>query len=85
MFVECKGDFAGIKARVFHDRVVTLPAQIFRNLLKPYRGARSLSFEGSLEDPSWFRPQMDTFTSDAQAWDQMDPAIPKYEKYPPMA
>ena len=40
---------------------------------------------GSLDDPSWFRPQMDIFTSDAQPWDQMDPAIPKYEKYPPMA
>jgi hypothetical protein len=38
---------------------------------------------GSLDDPSWFRPQMDIFTSDAQPWDQMDPAIPKYEKYPP--
>jgi len=40
---------------------------------------------GSLDDPSWFRPQMDIFTSEAQPWDQMDPAIPKYEKYPPMA
>ena len=38
---------------------------------------------GSLDDPSWFRPQMDIFTSDAQPWDQMDPAIPKYDKYPP--
>jgi len=28
---------------------------------------------------------MDIFTSDAQLWDQMDPAIPKYEKFPPMA
>jgi hypothetical protein len=37
---------------------------------------------GSL-DPSWFRPQMDLFVSDAQPWDQMDPAIPKYEFYPP--
>jgi len=39
---------------------------------------------GSLDDPSWFRPQMDIFTADAQPWDQMDPAIPKYEAYPPM-
>jgi hypothetical protein len=38
---------------------------------------------GSLDDPSWFRAQMDIFTSDAQPWDHMDPAIPKYEKYPP--
>jgi hypothetical protein len=40
---------------------------------------------GSLDDPSWFRPQIDIFTSDAQPWDQMDPTIPKHEKYPPMA
>jgi hypothetical protein len=40
---------------------------------------------GSLDDPSWFRPQMQIFTSEAQPWDQMDPALPKYEKYPPAA
>ena len=38
---------------------------------------------GSLDDSSWFRPQMDFFACDAQAWDQMDPAIPKFEQYPP--
>jgi hypothetical protein len=38
---------------------------------------------GSLDDPSWFRPQMDIFTSEAQPWDEMGPAIPKYEQYPP--
>jgi hypothetical protein len=26
---------------------------------------------------------MDFFVSDAQPWDQMDPAIPKFEHYPP--
>ena len=38
---------------------------------------------GTLDDPSWFRPQMDFFTSDAQPWDQMDPSIAKFEQYPP--
>ena len=38
---------------------------------------------GSLDDPSWFCPQMDIFTSDAQPWDQMDPALPKFRHYPP--
>jgi hypothetical protein len=38
---------------------------------------------GSLDDPSWFQPQMDIFVSDAQPWDQMDPALPKFEQYPP--
>jgi hypothetical protein len=38
---------------------------------------------GSLDDPSWFSPQMDIFTSDAQPWDQMDSSLAKYETYPP--
>jgi len=37
----------------------------------------------SLDDPSWFRPQFDIFTSDAQPWDYMDPKLPKFEKYAP--
>ncbi|MEO7859664.1 MAG: GFA family protein [Nitrospirales bacterium] len=40
---------------------------------------------GSLDDPSWFHPQMDFFVSDAQPWDHMDSAIPKFEHYPPQA
>jgi hypothetical protein len=39
----------------------------------------------SLDDPSWFTPQMDIFTSDAQPWDHMNPALPKFEQYPPRA
>ena len=37
----------------------------------------------SLDDPSWFNPQIDVWTSDAQPWDQMNPALPKLEKYAP--
>ena len=37
----------------------------------------------SLDDPSWFQPEMDVFVSEAQPWDQMDPAIPKFGQYPP--
>ena len=36
----------------------------------------------SLDDPSWINPQVDAWTSDAQPWDQMNPALPKFEKYP---
>jgi hypothetical protein len=39
---------------------------------------------GTLDNPSWFQPQMDIFVSDTQPWDQMDPAIPKFEQYPPV-
>ncbi len=38
----------------------------------------------SLDDPSWFNPQVDVWKSDAQPWDQMNPALPKFEKYPPL-
>jgi len=37
----------------------------------------------SLDDPSRFHPQVNIWTSDAQPWDQMDPTLPKFEKYPP--
>jgi len=36
----------------------------------------------SLDDPSWFKPQVDVWTSDAHSWDKMNPALPKFEKYP---
>jgi hypothetical protein len=37
---------------------------------------------GSLDDPSRFKPRMDFFTSSAQPWDHMDPALPKFPKLP---
>ena len=36
----------------------------------------------SLDDPGWFASQMDVWTSDAHAWDHMNPALPKFAKYP---
>jgi hypothetical protein len=35
----------------------------------------------SLDDPSWFKPQMDVWTCDAHPWDEMNPSLPKHEKY----
>lgn len=37
----------------------------------------------SLDDPALFEPQMDIFTSRAQPWALMDPALPKFEEMPP--
>jgi hypothetical protein len=37
---------------------------------------------GSLDDPSWFNPQVDVWTSDAHPWHQMNPTLPKFQKYP---
>lgn len=36
----------------------------------------------SLDDPSWFAPQVDVWTCDAHGWDHMNEALPKFEKYP---
>jgi hypothetical protein len=37
----------------------------------------------SLDDPSFFRPQLEMWTSDAQPWDALDASIPHFKKYPP--
>jgi hypothetical protein len=37
---------------------------------------------GTLDDPSLFQPTMDFFTSSAQPWDHMNPALPKFPKMP---
>jgi hypothetical protein len=36
----------------------------------------------SLDDPGWFRPVFNMWTSDAQPWDCMDTSLPKFERYP---
>lgn len=37
----------------------------------------------SLDDSSWFKPTMDIFVSDVQAWHRMDPDLAKHTEYPP--
>ena len=46
VFVECKGDVAGIEMIVLSEGAVTLPAQKFLMLIKTYKGTRALNFEG---------------------------------------
>ncbi len=38
---------------------------------------------GSLDDPGRYQPQVVTYASRGQPWDQLDPALPKFEKMPP--
>jgi hypothetical protein len=38
----------------------------------------------SLDDPSRYKPQLVTYTVRGYAWDQWDPALPKFDKMPPM-
>ncbi len=39
---------------------------------------------GTLDDPSWLRPQMNIWCSSAQPWVNIDDAIPAYERNPPL-
>lgn len=48
----------------------------------PERGIIAVT-ASSLDDPSWFQPAMDIFVADAQAWDLMDPALPKHAQHMP--
>jgi hypothetical protein len=36
----------------------------------------------SLDDPGGFSLQAEVWTCDAHPWDEMNPAVPKFEKYP---
>jgi hypothetical protein len=38
----------------------------------------------SLDEPGRYSPQMVTYTMRALPWDQVDPALPKFETMPPM-
>jgi hypothetical protein len=49
-----------------------------------YKGSDGIGLTASsLEDPSWFKPVVDMWVADAQPWDLMDAALPKFPKYPP--
>lgn len=37
----------------------------------------------SLDDPSGFEPQMEIWSSDAQPWDVLNPALPHHPQNPP--
>ena len=37
----------------------------------------------SLDDPSRSKPQVVTYAVRGQAWDHLDPALPRFEKMPP--
>ena len=37
----------------------------------------------SLDDPGRYKPQLTSWTAAGQAWDHLDPAVPKFERMPP--
>ena len=38
----------------------------------------------SLDDPSRYKPQAVTYGVRGYAWDHLDPALPKFDKMPPV-
>ncbi len=44
-----------------------------------HQGIRPVS-AASLDDPAIFQPNVDFWVEDAQSWDYMNPALPKFEK-----
>ncbi len=63
VFVELKGDVAGLESLVLSDGAVTVPAKKFIALLQTYKGTRHLTFEGG---PSGLKVQ--NFTMPILAW-----------------
>lgn len=78
-YYESKADSGNMAKRGFcancGSRLFSLP---------PFAPDLMVILATSLDDPSIFKPGMDIYTSSAQAWDHMDPALPKFPKMPPM-
>lgn len=80
VFVECKGDVAGIEMLVLSESAVTLPAQKFLMLIKTYKGTRTLNFEGG---PTSLKIQ--NFTMPILSWNA-NPQLPaKFKSFPPQS
>jgi len=76
-YYDVTGDSGGIVSRGFCP---TCGARLFG---KPAAGVGIISIMvGSLDDPSWYRPQADIYTASAQPWDHMNPGLPKFAKLP---
>jgi hypothetical protein len=78
-YYESKADSGSMARRAFcpncGSRVFSYP---------PFAPDLMVIMAASLDDPSIFKPGMDIYTSSAQPWDHMDPALPKFPKMPPM-
>lgn len=75
-YYDVKGDSGGIVSRGF------CPNCGSRLFAKPPIPDVMGIMAGSLDDPSWFKPTMDFYTTSAQPWDYMNPELPKFPKLP---
>jgi hypothetical protein len=77
IFVEFKGDVAGIEALVLSDGAVVLPAQKFQGLLKTYKGIKFLNLEGG---PSGLNIQ--NFTMPVLSWNPQPNPPANFQIFP---
>jgi hypothetical protein len=68
IFVEFKGEVAGIESVILSDGAVTLPALKFRELIKTYQSSNLLTFEGG---PNGSKIQ--NFTMPVLSWNPKPP------------
>ena len=77
-YYESKADSGSMARRGFcancGSRLFSLP---------PFAPDLMVILATSLDDPSIFKPGMDIYTSSAQPWDHMDPALAKFPQMPP--
>ena len=78
-YYESKAESGNIAGRGFCS---TCGSRLFS--LPPFAPDLMVIMASSLDDPSIYKPGMDIFTSSAQPWDHMNPALPKFPKMPPM-
>jgi len=78
-YYETTGDSGNVVSRGFCP---TCGARLFGKpaLLPEVTAIRA----GSLDDPSWFRPERHIFVSSAQPWDFINPELPRFAKMPPI-
>ncbi len=78
-YYESKADSGSIARRGFcpscGSRLFSMP---------PFAPDLMVILASGLDDPSIFKPGMDIYTSSAQPWDHMNPALQKFPKMPPM-
>jgi hypothetical protein len=76
-YYEITGDSGGFVLRGFY---LNCGARLFGNAVGSPDTISIMA--GSLDDSSWFRPQADIYTASAQAWDFMNPELPKFPGLP---
>jgi hypothetical protein len=76
---QCVGDGGTVKQRAFCP---TCGSHVYMTF--PQNPDVFIVTPASLDDPSRYMPQVVTWTAAGNPWDHIDPALPKFEKMPPV-